>query len=45
MKRLGLELMNYHTIALLAIGILLTVSLLGAVVLAATDSKGKGETP
>lgn len=44
-KRLGLELMNHHTIALLAIGILLTVSLLGAVVLAATDSKGKGETP
>ena len=44
-KRLGLELMNHHTIALLAIGILLTVSLLGAVVLAATDSKGKGATP
>jgi NADH:ubiquinone oxidoreductase subunit 6 (subunit J) len=38
-KQIGTELMGQHTIALLAVGVLLTVALLGAVVIAATDSK------
>lgn len=36
-RQLGLELMERHTIALLIVGVLLTVALLGGVVLAATD--------
>ena len=43
-KQLGGELMGTHAAALLVIGVILTVALLGAVVLAATDrvSTGKG---
>ncbi len=36
-RELGLELMGPHTAALLVVGCLLTVALLGAVVIAATD--------
>lgn len=37
-KQLGTQLMNAHTAALLVLGLLLTVALLGAVVLAAPDT-------
>ena len=40
---LGVELMERHTIALLVVGVLLTVALLGAVVLAASDSRSGPE--
>jgi len=40
---IGNELMNRHTVALLAVGVLLTVALLGAVVLAATERNSSGE--
>lgn len=36
-REIGLQLMGPHTAALLIVGLLLTVSLLGAVVIAATD--------
>lgn len=36
-REIGLELMGVHTVALLVIGVLLTVALLGAIVIAATD--------
>lgn len=36
-REIGLELMGAHTVALLVIGVLLTVALLGAIVIAATD--------
>jgi NADH:ubiquinone oxidoreductase subunit 6 (subunit J) len=38
-KELGTQLMNSHTAALLIAGVILTVALLGAVVLAATDKE------
>lgn len=38
-KQLGAELMGSHVAALLIIGVLLTVALLGAVVIAAVDTK------
>jgi NADH:ubiquinone oxidoreductase subunit 6 (subunit J) len=38
-RQLGNELMNLHTVALLAVGVLLTVALLGAVVIAGTDRR------
>jgi NADH:ubiquinone oxidoreductase subunit 6 (subunit J) len=38
---LGVQLMERHTIALLVVGLLLTVALLGAVVLAASDSRSE----
>jgi len=41
-KQIGLELMGPHAAALLALGVLLTVALLGAVVLAATDAPKTG---
>jgi NADH:ubiquinone oxidoreductase subunit 6 (subunit J) len=41
-RGLGVELMERHTIALLIVGVLLTVALLGAVVLAASDSRSEG---
>jgi NADH:ubiquinone oxidoreductase subunit 6 (subunit J) len=40
-KQLGTQLMNSHTAALLIVGVLLTVALLGAVVIAATDREEK----
>jgi len=36
-RQLGIQLMGQHTAALLIVGVLLTVALLGAVVVAATD--------
>ena len=36
-RSIGIELMNTHAAALLIVGVLLTVALLGAVVIAATD--------
>lgn len=42
-RALGLELMGTHAAALLVVGVILTVSLLGAVVLAATDRSGTKE--
>ena len=42
-KEIGTELMGPHTAALLVIGVLLTVALLGAVVVAATDRPTKKE--
>jgi len=45
-RDLGLQLMGPHTAALLIIGLLLTVALLGAIVLAATDApETKKDTP
>jgi NADH:ubiquinone oxidoreductase subunit 6 (subunit J) len=42
-QQIGLELMNRHGAALLIVGVLLTVALLGAIVLAATDRvEGRG---
>ena len=38
-RQLGLELMRVHGAALLILGVLLTVALLGATILAATDGK------
>jgi NADH:ubiquinone oxidoreductase subunit 6 (subunit J) len=43
-KALGLELMGPHTAALLIVGILLTVALLGAIVLAAPESRDPAKT-
>ena len=42
-KDTGLELMNQHGAALLIVGVILTVALLGATVLAATDKPEKPE--
>jgi NADH:ubiquinone oxidoreductase subunit 6 (subunit J) len=42
-RDLGLQLMGPHAAALLIVGALLTVSLLGAVVIAATDRRRNGE--
>ena len=42
-KQIGLELMSRHGGALLIIGVILTVALLGATILAASDAKGKPE--
>ena len=42
-KDTGLELMNHHGAALLIVGLILTVALLGATVLAATDKPAKPE--
>jgi NADH:ubiquinone oxidoreductase subunit 6 (subunit J) len=44
-KELGTQLMSTHAAAVLVIGVMLTVSLLGAVVLASSDPKKKGEAP
>jgi NADH:ubiquinone oxidoreductase subunit 6 (subunit J) len=43
--QLGNELMNLHSVALLIAGILLTVALLGAVVIAATDRGPREDAP
>jgi NADH:ubiquinone oxidoreductase subunit 6 (subunit J) len=40
-KQLGTQLMSSHTAALLIVGVILTVALLGAVVIAATDKEEK----
>ena len=42
-KEIGLELMHHHGATLLIVGVILTVALLGATVLAATDSKRDSE--
>jgi NADH:ubiquinone oxidoreductase subunit 6 (subunit J) len=42
-KRIGLELMHRNGAALLIVGVILTVALLGATVLAATDAKPNPE--
>jgi NADH:ubiquinone oxidoreductase subunit 6 (subunit J) len=42
-RDLGLQLMGPHAAALLIVGALLTVSLLGAVVIAATERRGRKE--
>ncbi len=44
-KQLGLLLMGPHAAALLIVGVLLTVALLGAVVIAAQDKPEKEDTP
>jgi NADH:ubiquinone oxidoreductase subunit 6 (subunit J) len=44
-RELGTQLMSSHGAAVLVIGVLLTVSLLGAVVLAASDESKKGDAP
>ncbi|HVT73123.1 MAG TPA: NADH-quinone oxidoreductase subunit J [Lacunisphaera sp.] len=44
-KTLGLTLMRQHGGALLIIGVILTVALLGATILAATDSEGRARIP
>lgn len=45
-RELGLQLMGPHTAALLVVGVLLTVALLGAIVIAATDhSDHKEDAP
>lgn len=44
-KQLGLDLMNEHGATLLIVGVILTVALLGAVILAATDAKNQPEDP
>jgi len=45
MLSLGQQLMGPHAAAVLIVGVLLTVSLLGAVVLASSDAGGKGDAP
>jgi NADH:ubiquinone oxidoreductase subunit 6 (subunit J) len=42
-RQLGLELMNRHALALLVVGLLLTVALLGALVIASTERNGEKE--
>jgi NADH:ubiquinone oxidoreductase subunit 6 (subunit J) len=42
-RQLGLQLMGSQAAALLAVGVLLTVALLGAIVLAAVDAPGKAQ--
>jgi len=42
-RQLGLQLLGPHTAALLVVGVLLTVALLGAIVIAATDRSDKKE--
>lgn len=44
-RQLGTQLMETHAAAVLVVGVLLTVSLLGAIVLAAADSPRKGDAP
>lgn len=44
-KQLGLDLMNQHGATLLIVGVLLTVALLGATILAASDAKSQPEDP
>ena len=44
-RDLGLQLMGSHGASVLVIGVLLTVSLLGAIVLAASDEPKKGDAP
>lgn len=44
-RELGTQLMGPHGAAVLVIGVLLTVSLLGAIVLAASDESRKGNAP
>jgi NADH:ubiquinone oxidoreductase subunit 6 (subunit J) len=43
--QLGTQLMDAHAAAVLVIGVMLTVSLLGSIVLAASDSPKKNEVP
>ena len=43
-QQLGTQLMGPYTAALLVVGLLLTVALLGAVVLAASDERRKGDS-
>ena len=42
-RQIGQELMGRHAAALLIVGVLLTVALLGAIVIASTDSKSNRE--
>lgn len=42
--QLGTRLMGTHAAALLVVGVILTVALLGAVVIAATDAREQGKT-
>lgn len=42
-REIGVELMGVHTVALLVVGVLLTVALLGAIVIAATDRPDREE--
>jgi NADH:ubiquinone oxidoreductase subunit 6 (subunit J) len=44
-KELGLELMGPHAAALLIVGVILTVALIGAVVIAASDAGGQPAAP
>lgn len=44
-RQLGLELMGTHGAAVLLVGVLLTVALLGAMVLAAADRNDRGGSP
>jgi len=44
-RELGTQMMDSHAAAVLILGVMLTVSLLGAVVLAASDPKNRGERP
>jgi len=45
-KQIGLDLMQHHGAALLIVGVILTVALLGATVLAATEAKrNREDTP
>jgi NADH:ubiquinone oxidoreductase subunit 6 (subunit J) len=41
-KQIGLDLMNEHGATLLIVGVILTVALLGATILAATDGRASG---
>lgn len=44
-REVGQQLMGQHGAALLVIGVMLTVSLIGAVVLAASNASNKGDAP
>ncbi|HEX2855174.1 MAG TPA: NADH-quinone oxidoreductase subunit J [Opitutaceae bacterium] len=44
-RELGTQLMLSHSAAVLVVGVLLTVALLGAIVLAASDDSKKGDAP
>ena len=43
--QLGNQMMDSHAAAVLIVGVVLTVSLLGAIVLAASDTPKKGDAP
>jgi NADH:ubiquinone oxidoreductase subunit 6 (subunit J) len=44
-RQIGLDLMQHHGAALLIVGVILTVALIGATVLAATEKRNPEDAP